>query len=443
MNKLIPLLIFLLPVSTRAQALSNPGFEREGQGWTITPPMASIRTEAAQDGKFGLRVTDESEEAGSSILSERLPVEPGAPVELTFLARTESPGFIGVYLWFYDAAGKLIKDESQRAGQGHPVVGVSKADGQWNAYSLKSQAPETAATVSVWIHSFGKAKGVADFDDFEIRGTTPSTGMESPKPAPPVATTTPSVPRAKPPVIIIKVDDMRQIDGRVNGLWIKLTDFLKARNIKAAIGVLTSTLGEATPQYTDWIKAKQASGDIEFWFHGWDHATHEVEGVKFNEFNKRSYEEQKQRFEDSQKLALEKFGFSFATFGPPGGASNGSFDATTIRVVSEDPHMKVWLYPQPLDDAGKKLEAEGKVTILDRVWPVNIESKVGQPDFQKFVEGYAKYPDREYFVLQGHPMNWGDPARFAEFEKIIDFLIEQKAVFMTPSEFAALKARKS
>ena len=442
MNKLIALLVLLVPVSARAQELSNPGFEQESLGWTVTPPMGAIRAGAAMEGKAGLRVTDESEEAGSSILSERLPVEPGAAVELAFHAKTESPGFIGVYLWFHDAAGKLIKEETQRAGQGHPVVGASKADGQWNAYSLKCRAPDNAATVSIWIHSFGKAKGAADFDNFEIRGTSPPIGMEAPKPAAPVVTAIPSAPRAKPPVIIIKVDDMRQIDGRVHGLWIKLTDYLKARNIKASIGVLTSTLGEATPQYTDWIKSKQASGDIEFWFHGWDHATHEVDGIKFNEFNKRTYEEQKQHFEGSQKLAAEKFGFPFATFGPPGGASNGSFDTNTIRVISEDPHMKVWLYPQPLDDAGKKLEAEGKVTILDRVWPVNFESKVGQPDFQKFVEGYAKYPDREYFVLQGHPMNWGDPARFAEFAKIIDFLVEQKAVFMTPSEYAALKSSK-
>lgn len=74
--------------------------------------------------------------------------------------------------------------------------------------------------------------------------------------------------------------------------------------------------------------------------------------------------------------------------------------------------------------------------MLDRVWAVNLESKVGQADFAKFVEGYAKNPDRLYFVLQGHPTHWAG-ARFDDFARIIDFLVAEKAVFMTPSEYAA------
>jgi peptidoglycan/xylan/chitin deacetylase (PgdA/CDA1 family) len=243
--------------------------------------------------------------------------------------------------------------------------------------------------------------------------------------------------RAKPPLIVIKTDDLRPVNGVVHPLWKRLTDFLASKNIRNSIGMNMDKLGEATPAYVDWVKQKQAAGDIEFWFHGWDHAMHEVDGVKYNEFNKRSYEEQKKRFDDSQKLAREMFGFPFVTFGPPGGASNGTFDENTIRVMAEEPDMKVWLYPQPLDKKGQELQAAGKVTILDRVWAVNLESKVGQPDFQKFLEGYARNPDREYFVLQGHPMSWGSAEKFSEFTKIIEFLIEQKAEFVTPTELAA------
>jgi hypothetical protein len=35
-----------------------------------------------------------------------------------------------------------------------------------------------------------------------------------------------------------------------------------------------------------------------------------------------------------------------------------------------------------------------------------------------------------------------DDARFAEFEKIVDFLVERKAVFMTPTEAAAAVRRE-
>lgn len=103
--------------------------------------------------------------------------------------------------------------------------------------------------------------------------------------------------------------------------------------------------------------------------------------------------------------------------------------------------MKAWLFPSAINEIGKALEAQGKVMILDRIWDVNLEKSVGNPDFNAFVTGYAKHPDREYFVLQGHPNPWND-AKFEEVTKIIDFLIAQKAVFMTPSEFVAFKRKK-
>lgn len=244
-------------------------------------------------------------------------------------------------------------------------------------------------------------------------------------------------PRAVPPVIILKLDDLRQVDGKVPGPWLKIADFLRQRKIKASIGVITQTLAEATPAYAQWIKERHAAGEIEFWFHAWDHATWTDEaGKKLSEFGGRPFEEQWARFERSQALAREKLGFEFATFGPPGGGSAAHQDAATARAMAQDPAMKVWLYPSLIDAGGRRLAAAGKVTILDRVWAVNLEGAVGAPDFARFAAGYAKHPDREYFVLQGHPTHWSG-ARFDEFARIIDFLAEQNAVFMTPSEYAA------
>jgi peptidoglycan/xylan/chitin deacetylase (PgdA/CDA1 family) len=67
---------------------------------------------------------------------------------------------------------------------------------------------------------------------------------------------------------------------------------------------------------------------------------------------------------------------------------------------------------------------------------VNLEGGVGAPDFERFVRGYIKNLDRPYFVLQGHPVMWDDH-RFEQFTKIIDFLVEQKARFVLPSEYVA------
>jgi peptidoglycan/xylan/chitin deacetylase (PgdA/CDA1 family) len=192
-----------------------------------------------------------------------------------------------------------------------------------------------------------------------------------------------------------------------------------------------------------WIKGLHDSGAIEFWFHGWDHGAHDAGGQMLCEFDGRPYEEQKARFERSQKLAMEKLGFAFETFGPPGGGKSGQgFDANTCRVMQDDPHMKAWLYNRPIDEPGKALAAQGKVAVLDRVWAVNLESAVGVPDFNRFVAGYAANADRAYFVLQGHPAAWAG-GRFDEFVRIIDFLQAQKAVFMTPAECALHLARNS
>lgn len=417
----------------------NAGFEEGLSGWVTKDTMSQVRPEAAHAGNAGLRITDDDTQKGADLMSAKLPVTSGQALTLTFSAKAQGD-FSGVYLWFYDTAGRRVKDEAKKYSGGMPSVSVKKGAGEWTAYTLKAVVPEGAVTVAVWVHSWGAATGTADFDDFELAGVAagaqPVIGVQ-PAVAAVATVAMPGLPARKaPPVIIIKLDDLRQTDGKVDGSWIKVADFLKSRGIKSSFGIITQTLEEATPAYTQWIKDRRASGEIEFWFHGWDHAvwTNDA-GKKMSEFGGRSFDEQWSRFERSQKLAKEKLGFEFATFGPGGGGTLHQ-DAATAGVMAKDPAMKVWLYPSPINEIGRKLAAEGKVTILDRVWAVNFESQVGMPDFQKFVEGYAKNPDREYFVLQGHPTHWAGP-RFGEFVKIIDFLVAQKAVFMTPSEYAA------
>jgi len=103
--------------------------------------------------------------------------------------------------------------------------------------------------------------------------------------------------------------------------------------------------------------------------------------------------------------------------------------------------MTVWLYNKPMDQAGLDLQAKGKVTVLERVWPVNLESVVGRANFASFLNGYAHNRGKAYFVLQGHPPLWGwGNDRFDEFFKIVDFLESQGAVFTTPAECAAAVA---
>lgn len=242
--------------------------------------------------------------------------------------------------------------------------------------------------------------------------------------------------RAQPPAIILKLDDFRPVKGEVHGLWRRTLDFLRERNIKASVGVIASKMEEASPACVAWMQAERASGRVEFWFHGWDHATWiDAAGQVRNEFAGRSAEEQRERFERGQEIAQRKLGWRFTTFGPPGGAPTASQDVATHAAMAANPSMAAWLYPTPLDPAGEATAAAGKIAVLDRVWAVNLEGGVGRPDFERFRAGYAKNAGRDFFVLQGHPMHW-TPERFAEFVRIIDFLQAEGARFVLPTEFA-------
>jgi len=241
--------------------------------------------------------------------------------------------------------------------------------------------------------------------------------------------------------IVIKLDDVRTNDsGHLSERWQRLLDLVRERKIKLSLGVIANSLEGDKPAYFTWIKAMHDTGLVEFWFHGYDHGVRTVDGVEAAEFTALSYEEQKEHFAKSQKLAKEKLGFTFQTYGPPGGGkmpiSDADLDAT-VRVLTEDPSMKVWLYPKPMDARAEKLNAAGKITVLDRVWAVNIEWPLFVPNSGKFITDYNKYAaSRKYFVLQGHAAKWDD-ARWPEFLKIIDYVTQNKIPTVLPTELAA------
>ncbi len=99
------------------------------------------------------------------------------------------------------------------------------------------------------------------------------------------------------------------------------------------------------------------------------------------------------------------------------------------------PDLRVILYPSPLDAPARRLQEAGQVTVLDRVWEVNLESRVGVADYAAFVAGFVKHLDRPYFVLQGHPASW-DAGRWGEFVKIVDYLRARGCEFVLPDAYA-------
>jgi peptidoglycan/xylan/chitin deacetylase (PgdA/CDA1 family) len=425
-------------VTSETNAFANADFEAGGANWAFDPDGAKIDAAAAKSGQGGLRIfTTEPTPTGASANSMRFPVEPGQEVRLSFAARSKAK--IGAaYLFFYDEKQKPVATPEKKGGY---IAPISHGDGQWHDYSVTAVAPAGAKLVGVFVKTWSNTVGEIDFDDFALAGIKAgSVGV-----MPPAARAKPKVRnytveelpvRTKPLIVVLKLDDVKQVKGDVHNQWKKTADFLASRNVKSGFGVICETLPEATPAYANWFKKHAEGGLIEFWFHAWDHASHDVGSAKHNEMSGRTYEDLAKRLADSQAAAKEKLGFTFKTFGPPGGSGTSTQDEVTGRVMQDSPDITVWLYPSPIDKMGQEIAAKGKVTILDRVWAANLEAAVGSPSLQYLINGIATNPDREYFILQGHPGAWGG-AKFDEFIKIIDFLQSQNAVFMTPSELAA------
>lgn len=245
------------------------------------------------------------------------------------------------------------------------------------------------------------------------------------------------------PVVVVKLDDLKTSNsGGFSANWIRVANFAASRGVKMGFGVVANSLEAPKAAYLDWLRATRDAGWVEFWLHGYEHSTYKgADGVTHGEFVGRDYADYQWRLDQSQALLQARLGLVFTSFGPPGGGSDGSFDAAALQALHDDPHIRGVMYPNPIDEAGSALQAKGKVMVMDRVWAVNIEQPLFVPDLEKFISGYTQNASkRRYFVIQGHPPNWSDEERMSAFENIIDYLIAQGCVFVTPTELADLLA---
>ncbi len=144
--------------------LANGDFEAQLTGWNAANDngMSAVSAEAARAGKAGLRVTDASDSLGSSVASKRFPATPGKTYEARFAGRVVSGAGIAVYVRFYDAKGVGLNTQEKK-NQNLKALGAR--DLEWADHSVKGVAPEGAAQVEVWIHSYSKNKVTADFDN--------------------------------------------------------------------------------------------------------------------------------------------------------------------------------------------------------------------------------------------------------------------------------------
>ncbi|MCK5801653.1 MAG: heparinase II/III family protein [Lentisphaeria bacterium] len=152
-------------------------FEEAESGWKLgANGMGRILADAARAGERGLRVIDESEQAGSDCRSSAVSVVPGRTYGLRFQARTiRGVGGVGVYLQFADQQGKGLNSPSRH---NEIILVVPTGQAAWKELALYGKAPEGAVFVTVWVHSFNGSKGAADFDDFQLAELTKEEAMK-------------------------------------------------------------------------------------------------------------------------------------------------------------------------------------------------------------------------------------------------------------------------
>ena len=253
-------------------------------------------------------------------------------------------------------------------------------------------------------HEFGRRYATAWFALAGLPAAAPSLGM----------------PRAgKPPVVIFKLDDLRDTEKARHG-FSRVFDVLVAKNIHAGFGIIADSCednGNKTSYY-DLVRRWAASGRVEIWHHGYDH----VQG----EFSDGNYARQVEHLQKANRLVAEKCGVTLRSFGAPFNAN----DAATVRALNDTPQLAVWMFSNNSVGAKQRL-----LTIR-----CNMEPKTGVVSYDLFVKDYAAHVGAAYIVVQGHPPYWDD-ASHAAFTRIVDFCRAQRCAFATPYECAQAAPR--
>jgi hypothetical protein len=144
--------------------VANGDFENGMNDWISKDNgMSAVRPEAAHRGKLGLRVSDEDDQKGSSLGSRPAPATSNRTYLLRAWARVMTGKEAAIHIQFFDKDNKqLTKKEFNND------VLVKVTGGEWKLYTLRGTAPENAAFVRVWIHTFNASQVIADFDDVTL-----------------------------------------------------------------------------------------------------------------------------------------------------------------------------------------------------------------------------------------------------------------------------------
>lgn len=226
-------------------------------------------------------------------------------------------------------------------------------------------------------------------------------------------------------IAIIKADDVTS----VNPKWERFFKLAEKLEVPVSAGIIANSFDKQDEVYDQWLQKWEATGKVEFWNHGWDHARWEKDGVKKSEFSGSGYKHQQAHIAKTQDAGKAALGKPFIAFGTP----FNDMDSDTAKALNEFPDLKL-VFCRP--DAEPTREMMGK--ILLPMFLRGEDDGTGKPNFTRFKEEYAKKrsdPNLTFCAFQFHPGVFSEQG-FSEFESIIRFLKEEGWTFMLPKDYA-------
>lgn len=222
------------------------------------------------------------------------------------------------------------------------------------------------------------------------------------------------------PVVILKLDDMHYGEGTdtVSPRWNRVLDYLRLHGIKANVGIIGYSLTPERPDYLEWLRRQAATGEIEFWNHGYNNRT-SPEGI--GEFEQ-DFASQCRALHLTDSLARSLVGLELRAWGRHWTECNEYTDSALatvggIRLVFGEPaslrHFKGIVVPENLC----------------------MEYAPLTPSYADFAKNYlGKWRGLRSFYLQGHPDAWDDNG-WADVKRILERLIADGARFVTVSDY--------
>ena len=232
-------------------------------------------------------------------------------------------------------------------------------------------------------------------------------------------------------VAIIKADDFRS-ELSSGLLWTNFLATNRVLGVKAGLGVICSNIiGSNSNLISQWMRAQEAVGDVEFWDHGWDHTQWTNTGGQLvQEYQGSGLAYMQQHLAQSQAALSNALRHDVIAFGTP---YNG-FDTNTAAVINATPALQLFF--------ASSVNTVRNAGLSNRVAAVYIISEsdgTGLPNYTKFTNSYPGGP-KGPVSLQFHPPSFVTNAgtnSLLEYQKIVRYLLTNGYSLLLPSAFVA------